>query len=206
MNEPTNLVQIFCKAPRVGEVKTRLIPGLEPGGAEKAATLYEAMVERVVTGLRNLPGTATVIHMPVQDESYFLRFKLPLYTQQGSNLGQKMCHALRSGLEDYDRVVLLGTDCPLIDAEYIEHAFQALDDHDVVLGPAEDGGYGLVGVSQRVPEMFDDIDWGTDVVLSQTCRKLNQLRINYALLPLVWDVDRPGDLPRYQAWLAGLKS
>ena len=196
-------LQIFCKAPDPGSVKTRLVPLL---GDIAAAEVHATLTYQTIRSLLSESDYRTEVHTPKPDHVFFGEFGLPMYRQIGAVLGERMASCLEKGLEQTDKVVLIGTDCPLIDADYIEHAFQALDDHDVVLGPAEDGGYGLVGVSQRVPEMFDDIDWGTDVVLSQTCRKLNQLRINYALLPLVWDVDRPGDLPRYQAWLAGLKS
>ena len=64
----------------------------------------------------------------------------------------------------------------------------------MVLGPAEDGGYGLVGVKAEIPDMFSDIDWGTEKVLSQTCNRLNRGGLSYSLLPLIWDVDRPEDL------------
>jgi hypothetical protein len=78
-----------------------------------------------------------------------------------------------------------------------------LKTHDVVLGPAEDGGYGLVGVKGEIPDMFSDIDWGTERVLSQTCARLNRDGLDFGLLPLIWDVDRPDDLSRYRAWLKG---
>ena len=87
---------------------------------------------------------------------------------------------------------------PAIDGDYLHRASDALSDHDVCLGPAEDGDYGLVGVSGQVPDMFRNIRWSTSDVLADSCRHLNRQRINYALLSLIWDLDRPEDLARYQ--------
>jgi hypothetical protein len=80
-------------------------------------------------------------------------------------------------------------------------AVNALQQYELVFGPVEDGGYGLLGVRESLPEIFSDIDWGTDRVLSQSCDKLNREGCGFRLLPLIWDVDRPEDLPRYEAWL-----
>jgi rSAM/selenodomain-associated transferase 1 len=124
-----------------------------------------------------------------------------VFLQPDGDLGVRMAHALRNGVSRAPKTILIGTDCPPIDAAYVKQAFETLNTHDVVLGPAEDGGYGLIGVKNTVPDIFSGIDWGTDKVLAQTCRKLNAQRINYALLPLIWDVDRPEDLPRYYQWL-----
>ena len=79
----------------------------------------------------------------------------------------------------------------------IREAFNRLDRHEVVLGPAEDGGYGLIGVKDKVPLIFRDITWSTASVLSDTCRRLNDVGSSYALLPSIWDVDRPADAERY---------
>jgi glycosyltransferase A (GT-A) superfamily protein (DUF2064 family) len=95
----------------------------------------------------------------------------------------------------------VGTDLPFINKSYIDLAISGLRDHAVVLGPAEDGGYGLVGINKEIPDMFFDIEWGTEKVLSQTCNRLNRGDLDYCLLPLIWDVDRPEDLQRYKAWL-----
>ena len=108
-----------------------------------------------------------------------------------------MRFALVVGLSQSARVVLVGSDCPDINASYVSEAFERLNDHEVVLGPAEDGGYGLIGVRGAVPSIFQDIAWSTASVLSETCRRLNDIGTDYALLPLIWDVDRPGDVERY---------
>ena len=111
-----------------------------------------------------------------------------------------MAFALADGLSRASKVVLIGTDLPSLDLSYVETAFDALDLHEVVFGPAVDGGYGLIGVSGSVPAIFSEISWGGSSVLEETCKKLNELRCSYRFLPLIWDVDTPDDLPRYNAW------
>ena len=94
-------------------------------------------------------------------------------------------------------VVIIGADIPAVRPSHISDAFRALGSHDVVLGPAEDGGYGLIGARRLLPEIFTDIIWSTDRVLSDTCSRLNKGSVNYAMLPLIWDIDRPSDVERY---------
>ena len=105
-----------------------------------------------------------------------------------------MHFALVDGLNQATRVILVGSDCPDINGSYVGEAFERLNDHDIVLGPAEDGGYGLIGVRDAVPSIFQSIAWSTTSVLSETCRRLNDAVTDYALLPLIWDVDRAEQL------------
>ena len=94
-------------------------------------------------------------------------------------------------------VVLIGTDCPAMTAEYIESAFAALKaGSDVVLGPATDGGYVLIGVREVVPGLFEGIQWGGDRVLTTTIDKIRSQNLKHRLLDMLWDVDRPEDLLR----------
>jgi len=192
------LIQIFCKAPLLGQVKTRLIQTL---GARGALDLYEQMFERLMAGFLLGTPQAELWISPDKGHSFFAQYALPRFEQTGANLGAKMSGALRDGLTRHESVILVGTDLPLINKSYIDRAVSSLRDHEVVLGPVEDGGYGLIGVKADIPDMFSDIDWGTERVLSQTCNRLNRGGLCYSLLPLIWDVDRPEDLQRYNAWL-----
>ena len=201
MKNPEPLIQIFCKAPVIGQVKTRLISAL---GARGAFELHQQMLSRVIAELSVSPLKAELWISPDKEHSFFQQYRLPRFQQTGDDLGASMCAALNSGLTRHGPVILLGTDLPLIDGSYVELAVNALQTHEVVLGPAEDGGYGLVGVNAKTPDMFTGIDWGTERVLSQTCATLNRDGLDYRLLPLIWDVDRPADLPRYEAWLGGV--
>lgn len=193
------LIQIFCKAPVLGEVKTRL--AVEIGNAS-ALEVYEALASRILSEISGSQLAAAQIWC-VSDinHSFFDQYDFPRHQQRGQGLGERMANALTKGLLTHDKVILIGADIPVLDSDYLESAINALKDHDAVLGPAEDGGYGLIGVSDRVPDMFKAIEWSTDQVLTQTCRHLNKQRTNYALLPYIWDVDRPEDLLRYRLWL-----
>lgn len=200
MKNPEPLIQIFCKAPVLGKVKTRLIQKL---GRRGALDLYLQMFERLIAELSASRFNTELWISPDKDHAFFESYAFARFQQAGPHLGVRMSTALRDGLNRHESVILVGTDLPLIDRSYIEQAVGALQTHDVVLGPAEDGGYGLVGVKAETPDMFSDIDWGTERVLSQTCARLNRDGLDFGLLPLIWDVDRPDDLPRYQAWLEG---
>ncbi len=192
------LIQIFCKSPVSGKVKTRLIPAL---GEDRALDLYQQMFERLMADLLQGTSPTELWVSPDKDHVFFEQYAVPRFQQTGADLGVRMSAALRDGLNRYASVILVGTDLPLINRSYIERAVSSLRDHDVVLGPAEDGGYGLVGVKAETFAMFSDIEWGTERVLSQTCARLNSKGLDYSLLPLIWDVDRPRDLQRYNAWL-----
>ena len=194
------LIQIFCKAPVLGKVKTRLIKEM---GARRALDLYKQMFERLMADFSLNSRLAELWISPDKNHVFFEQYGLPRFQQSGLDLGAKMSEALRDGLSRHESVILIGSDLPLINKSYIDRAVSSLRDHEVVLGPAEDGGYGLVGVKAETPDMFSDINWGTEKVLSQTCDKLNKGGLSYSLLPLIWDVDRPSDLPRYNAWLEG---
>mgnify|MGYP002633816008 CR=1 FL=1 len=198
MKNPDPLIQIFCKAPVIGQVKTRLISSL---GERGALNLYQQMFERLIADLSASRFNIELWISPDKNHGFFQQYRLPKCQQTGVDLGASMHAALNSGLTRHASVILLGTDLPLIDCSYVELAVNALQTHEVVLGPAEDGGYGLVGVKGESPDMFSKIEWGTERVLSQTCARLNRDGLDYHLLPLIWDVDRPADLPRYEAWL-----
>jgi len=195
------LIQILCKAPVLGKVKTRLIQEM---GKRRALDLYLKMFERLMAELSASRFKTELWISPDKDHVFFERYAFARFQQAGPDLGGRMSTALRDGLNRYESVILVGTDLPLINRSYIEQAVNALRDHDVIIGPAEDGGYGLVGVKGETPDMFSDIDWGTERVLSQTCARLNRDGLDFGLLPLIWDVDRPADLPRYEAWLRGI--
>ena len=198
-NQPSDtLIQLFTKAPIPGAVKTRLIPELgEQGAAELHIELTGRMIHELSAwGNRLELWCASDINHP-----WFASVPHGRFLQQGDDLGQRMAHALNHGLRRASGVLLLGTDLPPVDSAYIEQAFAALTNHDLVLGPTLDGGYGLLGLRGEVPDIFTDIPWGSAEVLSATCSRLNKRQVDYKLLPLIWDVDTPEDLVRYHAWL-----
>ena len=119
--------------------------------------------------------------------------------QQGGDLGERMYNALAAGLQRFERVVLVGSDCPGIDADYLQQALTGLDQADLVLGPATDGGYVLIGAKRVSPEMFEGISWGSSAVLAETVLRLERMNWEWATLSPLADIDRPEDLPLWEA-------
>jgi rSAM/selenodomain-associated transferase 1 len=187
---------VFARAPVVGQAKTRLIPAL---GAAGAAALHAALVERTLQAMAGLSADLQLWCHPDPGHAFFracaTRFPLDLERQVGTDLGQRMAQALAAALARYDSAVLIGTDCPSLGADAVAQAFAVLQQGaDVVLGPAADGGYYLVGLCRPQPPIFSGIDWGGDRVLSQTRSRLRQCRLDYRLLEPRQDLDTPADL------------
>ena len=208
-NDPrrTYAVAVFAKAPVLGDCKTRLQPLLGEAGALAAhCHLVESTLERLIerpVAQRFEPDISLWLSATHTKASQWSEeFGLALAYQKGRDLGAKMAHALDQLLRrGVAAACVIGTDCPTLDRSYLERCFALLDDADVVLGPAEDGGYGLVGVRGEVPDIFSGIDWGTAVVTQQTLAAAQRLNRKVALADTLWDVDWPADWARYQALL-----
>jgi rSAM/selenodomain-associated transferase 1 len=128
-------------------------------------------------------------------------YGITLHEQQGEDLGARMAHAAKTTLQDYQYVVLIGTDCPGLDAEYIESVLQQLQaGADCVLGPAEDGGYVMLALSVYDDSLFNDIEWGTSRVLAATRERIKSLGWHCREMPVLWDVDRPADFERLKKY------
>lgn len=198
---------IFARAPIPGQAKTRLIPAL---GAEGAAALHARLCRRTLE-LAVWSGLACVDLWcsPDAGHPFFAEcrqtFGVDLKTQRGADLGERMAGALADALTASRHAVLIGTDCPELDAHDLQQAFDALaQDHDAVLGPAADGGYVLIGLRAPAPRLFEAIDWGSGRVLAQTRQRLAQLGLTWHELPVRRDLDRPEDLAGFDdsAWRA----
>ncbi len=197
--QPNSCLLIFCKAPVPGQVKTRLIPFLS---AEKAADLHIQLATRTLQILGQTDICPVQLWCSPSIEHPFFKecaetFNLSLHTQQGSNLGERMHHALCSALSDYEHAILIGCDCPSLAIIDMYEALTALKQkHHVVLAPAEDGGYVLIGLNNPQPELFSDIDWGKPTVLESTRSSIKQSKLCCHELQEQWDVDFPKDLKR----------
>jgi rSAM/selenodomain-associated transferase 1 len=126
-----------------------------------------------------------------------------LTPQCGADLGARMHDALAQALRAGQTPVLIGSDCPVLSADDLAQAFIALQTADVVFAPAQDGGYALVGLRREAPELFAQVDWGTEQVMSQTLAHAQALGLKVRLLRTVWDVDTPADLRRWRALAPG---
>ena len=193
---------IFTRYPEPGKTKTRLIGVL---GAEGAAKLQRQMTEYTLSNARKLQSSH-----PVAIEVHFAGGSLSLmmdwlgadltYRSQASgDLGWRMARSLAQAFNDgATRATIIGTDCPNLSVEIMATAFDQLLSADLVLGPAVDGGYYLIGLRRLVPELFNNISWGTADVFWQTVNIAQQLNLAVADLPQLADVDRPEDLPLWE--------
>jgi uncharacterized protein len=189
---------VFTRYPQAGKTKTRLIPAL---GDRGAACLQRQMTEHALTHAEWLQE-----QRPVTIEVRFVggtraRMRRWLgnrstYRPQGSGtLGDRLRRAIEMAFaQGSQRVAIVGSDCPGLDVLILAKAFDALTDNDLVLGPASDGGYYLIGLRRSIPALFENIDWGTERVWQQTVEIARSLGLSIAELPVLDDVDRPEDL------------
>jgi rSAM/selenodomain-associated transferase 1 len=195
---------VFAKAPVPGEVKTRLARTL---GNDAAAAAYRELVERTLAtaDVARSRGIVAEVELwcspdvahPALDQ-WSRSHGASLHRQHGDDLGARMRGALASALARGDVPLLIGTDCPAIDADYLASASSALDTHDAVFGPVEDGGYALVGLA-RDADAFTGIAWSTPSVMPATRAALRRAGVRWAELPTLWDVDTADDLARWRA-------
>jgi len=193
---------LFARAPELGRVKRRLAAEI---GSEAALAAHERLVRGALRRLGRVPGLVTELWLTGSPAAAEARWpesrQVPLRRQCGADLGARMHHALCDGLQHAARAMVVGTDCPSIDAAYVQAAVAALDQADVVLGPAEDGGYGLIGArraaAQRLSPLFADVPWGTDRVREITLERCASAGLGCIELRPVWDVDTLADWRRY---------
>jgi rSAM/selenodomain-associated transferase 2/rSAM/selenodomain-associated transferase 1 len=194
---------IFTRYPEPGTTKTRMIAEL---GTEGAADLQRRMTEHIVArvvkliGLRNMPVEIRYEGGSEQLMAAWLGHGFTYCPQGQGNIGLRMGRALEEAFgQGFETVIIVGSDIPDITTEILQNAFKMLDHIDLVLGPARDGGYYLIGVHCKSfqhwnPQLFDDISWGTESVLTQTLAIAERLGLTYRLLDMLNDVDRPEDL------------
>ncbi|MEO8752167.1 MAG: TIGR04282 family arsenosugar biosynthesis glycosyltransferase [Casimicrobiaceae bacterium] len=194
---------IFAKEPVPGQVKTRLAVAL---GAARAAQIYReltslTLAHAVAARGAGVIGAIELWCAPSSASSYFRGIAaangVSLHTQAEGDLGARMTHAIAGGLARAEAVLLVGTDCPVLDPGWLAQATVLLASHDAVLGPAEDGGYVLVGARRPLP--FAGVRWSSPHALADTTAGFGRAGIRWAALPVLWDVDEPADLTRWEA-------
>jgi rSAM/selenodomain-associated transferase 1 len=191
---------VFAKEPEPGRVKTRLTPPLV---SEAAVGLYKAFVTDVLAQVCAVgPEVRKTLCVAGEPGDFLQRCagdSFDIQVQQGAELGARMAHALAGALRESDSVVLVGTDAPSLPPALLGEAFERLEaGSELVLGPAIDGGYYLVGVREQVPDVFAAITWSSSQVMTQTLLRARKARTQVALLPFWYDVDTVEDL----RWLA----
>jgi rSAM/selenodomain-associated transferase 1 len=196
MNQQSSeVLLIFVKNSVKGQVKTRLARSL---GESKALEIYRKLLQvtkKVTASLsvvKQVWYSDSIIEHDIWDKEHYTKFK-----QQGQNLGTRMSRAFQQSFkQNYTKVVIIGSDCADLNDSHLNEAFQALDTHDVVIGPAEDGGYYLLGMTHFIPDLFEDIPWSQPTVYETTIRKLMNLSKSFHLLPALNDIDDLDDLKR----------
>ena len=185
---------LFTRYPMPGAAKTRLIPAI---GAARAAEVHQQLTQRTVERLR-AAGVAIEIHFTGAPEADFVTWlgrDLSFVAQPEGDLTARLLAAL-----DPAPVIFFGADTPDLEVHHIEAAVTALQSNEVVIGPAEDGGYYLIGVAKPHAFLFTDMPWSSDAVFPETCARLAARNIAPVILETLSDCDRPEDLPRWP-WL-----
>ena len=188
------LLLIFVKNPVLGKVKTRLAKDI---GDEKALQIYHRLLEHTFDIAKQLEVDIRVCYSGEPEPfDVFNHENFEKVKQKGEDLGDKMANAFQDAFnDDYKEVIIIGSDCFELKTAVLKDAFRTLGRFEVVMGPAFDGGYYLLGLKSFIPELFVNKHWSTETVLHDTLEDLNQMNIAYDLLPGLSDVDELSDLP-----------
>lgn len=179
---------VFAKNVILGQVKTRLA---RDTGDQKAMEVYRDLLHYTYNVTRQVEADRQIWYSSyIPDQPIFPSPAYKPRVQQGKDLGARMQHAFQKAFQNgYKRVVIIGTDCAFLTADIIRDAFQLLKETRVVLGPSEDGGYYLLGMTRLYPFLFEQKNWSTSEVYSETVRDLESYGIDWKLLPQLNDVD-----------------
>ncbi len=201
-----NLLGVFAKEPVAGAVKTRLAEASSP---EFAAALAEVFLRDIVRRLARIQARRCLVFAPATAGALFAqvgRNAFAVEPQGEGDLGRRMEHFLTRHFESgAQRIVVVGTDSPTLPVPFVAHAFLLLGTADVVLGPATDGGYYLLGCAGKAPPIFHDIDWGSASVLADTIARLRGTTRRLALLPPWYDVDTLNDVRLLVGHIAAMR-
>jgi uncharacterized protein len=195
-----NALLVIAKRPAPGQTKTRLTPPFSP---EQAAQLYECFLRDTLDLALAVPGVSRLIHFaPMDADDYFHRIApdCGLVPQIGASLGDRLDNVLTYCLNGgFHRAVIMDSDSPTLPPDYVTQAFAMLDDADVVLGPCDDGGYYLIGLTRPQPRLLREVRMSTPYVLRDTLALAEQENLRAVLLPTWYDVDTVQELQRLQA-------
>lgn len=195
-------IGVFTRVPVPGATKTRLIPLL---GAQGAARAHVQLLGLALQAAGEACPGAVTVFVAGDVRHPALPASLPACAQVGADLGERMCRALQSLWATHEQALVIGSDCAVVTAGVLREAALALQGHDLVFVPAEDGGYVLVGARRGTPrlaQVFRDVPWSTAEVMATTRQRVQQAGLLHAELATLWDVDEPADWQR--ALAAGL--
>jgi rSAM/selenodomain-associated transferase 1 len=202
-------VAVMAKAPVPGQAKTRLVPLIGEAGAARAQRGF--ILRTLATARQSSTGPLT-LHCALDAAHRLFRLLAQRHgvvclPQADGDLGDRMAAVMADHFTKQQKTPLLiiGTDCPALTPAHLQQAADALQTSDAVLIPAEDGGYVLIGLRRPLPDVFQQVDWSTPRVMSQTRERLSAIGARWVELPALWDVDDPQDWLRWQAMARATK-
>ncbi len=200
-NYSDTAILVFCKAPVAGAVKTRLMPELT---AQAALDVHIELTKRILGLLfKSQLCSIQVWCSPDMGHPFYQdcvdKYDVSLHQQQGNDLGERMFHAIDEALKKSSRVLLIGCDCPSLTIADLDFAINALQQsNDIVISPAQDGGYVMIGMKQAYPELFIKMTWGHAGVFSATLQRIKQSTLNTIQTVMQWDLDTFEDFKLYK--------
>ena len=189
-----NALIIFIKNIEKGKVKTRLAATV---GDEKALKIYQALLEHTRKVASNANADRYLFYSSHLEKDDWSELDFQKRIQSGNDLGIRMANAFEEIFKKHKKAVIIGSDCASLTSEILNQAFELLTKNDFVIGPAQDGGYYLLGMSQFMPSVFENIEWSTGSVFEKTIENIGLLDKNYALLPELSDIDYEEDWVKY---------
>lgn len=197
-NSRSSALIIFQKCFTSGKVKTRLAKTI---GDEKALAVYKKLVEITYDQIPTDLLEVLIFFTPaIEKLNHPLHENASFYVQKGDELGSRMVNSFISAFKSgFEKVLIIGTDCPFITGDIYRKAIEMLDDNDYVIGPAKDGGYYLLGAKESPGKIMKNIAWGTDTVLRSTLQSIEREGRTYSLLEELTDIDDEEDLKEFEA-------
>ena len=190
---------IFVRKPEPGKVKTRLAATI---GDEKTLLIYKELLQHTFEIANAIDADKFVFyHEEIEGNDLWTAERFFKFVQINKDLGKKMNHAFTSLFEQgYEKAIIIGSDCYELNATIVNEAFESLNDNDVVIGPAKDGGYYLLGMKKMYSFIFENKEWSTPTVFNDTMADFRKQQLSFYVLPVLTDVDTEKD------WLATKKS
>ena len=186
------LLMIFVKNLIPGMVKTRLAEDI---GIDKALDVYQELVRHTHKITKKIEVKKAVYYSEyVEIEDVWDNGDFELTSQKGFTLGEKMSNAFDEAFDSHNKVIIIGSDCYDLSSKVINTAFELLEENDVVVGPAKDGGYYLLGMNEFFPQLFQDKEYSTDTVLKELLEEAEELELSVYQLPTLSDIDTFEDL------------
>lgn len=179
---------VFIKNPELGKVKTRLAKTI---GDKNALTIYLRLINHTLSEIKESHKRSHLFFSEFIDKNFIGN---NYSVQEGKDLGERMKNAFDTSLEKNLRAIIIGTDCPGLNADIIQQAFSLLEENDAVIGPALDGGYYLLGLKNNTPKIFEEMEWSTENVFDITVKRLKELKLSWTELPKLRDIDNEEDL------------